>query len=76
MKATKDVRTNKETHRSIARQLFMVKIFSKLYLEAATKRYSLKLMFLLFQSEMAAKIVGNITQDRKSFITQSKLMTF
>ena len=26
-----------------------------------------------FQSEIAAKIVGNITQDRKSFITQSIL---
>ena len=29
-----------------------------------------------FQSEMTAKIVKNITQDRKSFITQSKLMIF
>ena len=40
------MRTNKETHRSIARKSFIVKIFSKLYLEAATKMCSLKLVFL------------------------------
>ena len=40
------MRTNKETHRSIGGKLFIVKIFSKLYLEAATKRFSLKLVFL------------------------------
>ena len=40
------MRTNKETHRSIARKSFIVKIFSKLYLEAATERCSLKLVFL------------------------------
>ena len=40
------MRTNKETHQSIAGKSFIVKIFSKLYLEAATKRCSLKLVFL------------------------------
>ena len=40
------MKTNKETHRSIARKSFIFKIFSKLYLEAATKRCSLKLVFL------------------------------
>ena len=40
------MRTNKETRRSIARKSFILKIFSKIYLEAATKRCSLKLVFL------------------------------
>ena len=44
--APKDVRTNKETHRSIACKSFIVEIFSKLYLEAATKMCSLKLVSL------------------------------
>ena len=33
-KAKKDVKTNKETRQSIARKSFLLKIFSKLYLEA------------------------------------------
>ena len=40
------MKTNKETRRSIARKSFLLKIFSKLYLAAATKRCSLKLVFL------------------------------
>ena len=40
------MRTNKETHQSTARKSSIVKIFSKLYLEAATERPSLKLVFL------------------------------
>ena len=40
------MRTNKETHRSIARKSFIVKILLRLYLEAATQRCSLKLVFL------------------------------
>ena len=40
------MRTNRETCRSIARNLFILKIFSKLYLEAAAERRFLKLVFL------------------------------
>ena len=40
------MKRNKETRRSIVRKSLILKIFSKLYLEAATKRYSLKLVFL------------------------------
>ena len=40
------MKTNKETRRSIPRKPLLLKIFSKLYLEAATKRCSLKLVFL------------------------------
>ena len=40
------MKTNKETHWSIACKLFILKIFWKLYLEAATKSCSLKLVFL------------------------------
>ena len=39
------MKTNKETRRSIARKSFLLKIFSKLYLAAATIRSSLKLVF-------------------------------
>ena len=45
-KPAKDVRINEETRRSIARKSFILKIFSKIHLEAATKRCSLKLVVL------------------------------
>ena len=56
--APKDVRTNKETHRSIACKSFIVEIFSKLYLEAATKMCSLKLVFLKYwqQKQLFSRI--------------------
>ena len=40
------MKTNKETRWSIARKLSILKKFSKPYLEAATKKCSLKLVFL------------------------------
>ena len=40
------MRTKKETRRSIAPKSFILKMFSKLYLEAATESCSLKLLFL------------------------------